>query len=154
MVRPIILAVAAALAASPSLAATPKLDLNAAPSPEDNKVLADGFAPFDQAARDGWEATSPEPLYLSAGNDMPAGAPLMLQPGSYRIVVLCDCNMMEVTLLRPDNQPVASERSDDRRAMYSLDVPTAGPYLAGIDMDDCPKAQCDIGVKIYRKTGG
>ena len=152
MVRPILLALAAALAASPVLAAPHGLKLAADAPPADHKVLDDGFAPFDQAAQDGWEATSPGPVYLSAATDKPAGTPLTLKPGAYRIVVLCDCNMMEVTLLRPDNQPVAPERTDDRRAMYSLDVPSAGAYLAGIDMDDCPKPQCDIGVKIYRKT--
>ncbi len=119
--------------------------------PAPSQVLADRFAPFDQAAQDGWEAATPTPLLLYGAVDKPAGAPLSLQPGSYRIVVLCDCNMMEVTVLRPDNTKVPAERSDDHGAMYSLDVPDAGAYLTGVDMDDCAQAQCPIGVKVYRK---
>ena len=154
MVRFTILALAAALGASSALAAPHRDKPAAETTAADQQALAEGFAPFDQAAQEGWQAISPEPVYLSTAQDKPAGAPLTLQPGSYRIVVLCDCNMMEVTLLRPDNQTIPPERMDDRRVMYSLDVPTAGAYLAGVDMDDCPKPQCAIGVKVYRKTGG
>ena len=144
MARFAILALAAALAASPAWA-----------QDEVRHAAADGFAPFDQQAdSDGWVSISPQPLYLTAGVDKPAGAPLTLQPGSYRIVVICDCGMMEVTMLRPDNSPIAAERSDDRRAMYSVDVPTAGAYLAGIDMDDCSKAECEVALKVYRKKDG
>ena len=152
MVRLTILGMAVVMAASTAFAAPLKL---AADSPaDDHQLLADGFAPFDdQAAKDGWAAVTPDPAYLTAGTGKPTGAPLTLKPGAYRVVVLCGCNMMEVTLLRPDNSPVAAERSDDRRAMYSLDVPTAGAYLTGIDMDDCPKLECAIGVKVYRKAG-
>ena len=113
--------------------------------------MADSFAPFDRAAEEGWAATTPDPLLLSTATDKPAGAPLNLQPGAYRIVVLCDCNAMQVTLVGPDSATVPPERSDGHGAMYSLDVHAAGAYLAGIDMDDCPKAQCAIGVKVYRK---
>ncbi|HEY5409346.1 MAG TPA: hypothetical protein VIJ94_01340 [Caulobacteraceae bacterium] len=144
MLRLAILGVTTVLAAQGAAAAP------AAP-PAASQVLADRFAPFDQAAEDGWEAATPTPLLLYAAVDKPAGAPLSLQPGSYRIVVLCDCNMMEVTVLRPDSTSVPSERSDDHGAMYSLDVPLAGAYLTGIDMDDCAQARCPVGVKVYRK---
>lgn len=160
MVRFTLLALAAILAVSPAMGATHKsrhaADAPAAGGPvsaEDQKTLSDGFAPFDQAAAEGWEPAS-QPVFLSTPQDKPAGAPLTLQPGAYRVVVLCDCNMMEVTLLKPDNQTIAAERFDNRRAMYSLDAPTAGAYLVGIDMDDCPKAACAIGVKVYRKAAG
>ncbi len=159
MVRICFLALAAIMAVSPALGATHKSRrLADAPagdvvSADDQKTLSDGFAPFDQAAAEGWEPAG-EPVFLSTPQDMPAGAPLTLQPGAYRVVVLCDCDMMEVTLLKPDNQTIAAERSDNRRAMYSLDAPAAGAYLVGIDMDDCPKTACAIGVKVYRKSGG
>jgi len=155
MTRHIVLLLAALLAAASASAQPRKLKLPAADDPAaDHQVLADGFAPFDQAAQDGWQPISPEPIYLSTPQDKPTGAPLTLQPGAYRIVVLCDCNMMDVTLLRPDNQPIPPERFDNRRAMYSLDVQVAGAYLAGIDMEDCPKTECAIGVKVYRRTEG
>ena len=144
MVRLAILGMTTALAAQAAAAEPP---LAAAPP----QVLAERFAPFDEAAQDGWEVTTPAPLILYATVDKPAAAPLTLQPGAYRVVVLCDCNMMEVSLLRPDTTAVPAERSDDHGAMYSLDVPTAGSYLTGIDMDDCAQAKCPIGVKVYRK---
>ena len=114
-------------------------------------VLVQRFEPFDQAAGDGWEATTPDPLYLAAATDKSAGAPLTLQPGAYRIVVLCNCNSMQVTLVGPDSATLPPERSDTHGAMYSLDVHAAGAYLAGIDMDDCAEKTCAIGVKVYRK---
>ncbi len=121
----------------------------------DHKALTDRFAPFDQqAAGDGWESIAPEPVYASVAVDKPEGSPMMLQAGAYKVVVLCDCGMMEVTLLRPDSTTVAPERADDHGAMYSLDVPTSGTYLTGIDMDDCSRAKCDVGVKVYRKKAG
>ena len=151
MVRLAILCMTAAFAVSTAFAAPLKLPGDSAA--QDNPIVAQGFAAFDdQAAKDLWEATTPEPLYLSAATGKPTGAPLNLTPGAYRIVVLCECDAMEVTLLGPDNSPVAAERTDDRRAMFSLDVHAAGAYLAGIDMDDCPKLQCAIGVKVYRKA--
>ena len=127
----------------------------AAAAPADDtsptSALVQRFAPFDQAAQDGWDPVTPEPLYLAAATDKSAGAPLTLQPGAYRIVVLCDCNIMQVTLVGPDSATLPSERSDDHGAMYSLDVNAAGAYLAGVDMDDCPRATCAVGVKVYRK---
>ena len=125
----------------------------AAPGDEESQkaALAERFMPFDQAAQDGWEPAAPDPVYLTAASDKSAAAPLTLKPGAYRVVVLCDCGQMEVTLVGPDSAPVPSERSDDRRAMYSLDVHAAGAYLAGIDMNDCGYAKCEIGVKVYRK---
>ena len=118
-------------------------------------ALAERFAPFDQqAASDGWETTQPEPIYASVAVGTPEGASLALKPGAYKVVVLCDCAAMEVTLLKPDSSTVAPERSDEHGAMYSLDVPTAGAYLAGIDMDDCGRAKCDVAVRVYRKKAG
>ncbi len=115
-------------------------------------ALTGRFAPFDQqAASDGWETTQPEPIYASVAVGTPEGASLTLTPGAYKVVVLCDCAAMEVTLLKPDSATVAPERSDQHGAMYSLDVPAAGAYLAGIDMDDCGRAKCDVAVRVYRK---
>jgi hypothetical protein len=149
MTRFVLLGVAAALAASSALA--PAL----AVAQDARKVVSDRFTPFDRAARsDGWESISPQPIFASVAVNKPQGSPMTLQPGSYRVVVLCNCSMMEVTLLRPDNSPVPPERSDDHGAMYSLDVPVAGAYLTGIDMDDCAKAACEVAVKVYRKKDG
>jgi hypothetical protein len=149
MVRPILLGLAAVLTASAALAAPLKLP-GAAPA-DAHRVLADGFMPFDQAAGDGWTQVTREPVYLSAGITTPASTTFDLKPGSYRVVVLCDCTAMEVTLLQPDATTLPAERKDDRRAMYSFDVPAAGAYLTGIDMDACNQTLCAIGVKVYRK---
>ena len=140
MIRIALLAVAAALMAAPALAAD-----------EPHQALLEHMAPFDKAAEDGWEALAPVPIYASVAVGTPEGAPLTLQPGAYRVVVLCDCGMMDVTLLRPDNSPVAPERSDDHGAMFSFDVPTAGAYLTGLDMQDCSQPKCEVGLKVYRK---
>ncbi len=144
MIRMAMIGAAAILAASAA---------SAAPGDEATQqaTLVESFAPFDQAAGDGWAATTPTPLYLLAATDKSAGAPLTLQPGAYRVVVLCDCGQMEVTLVGPDSSTVPPERSDDRRVMYTLDVHAAGAYLAGVDMDDCGYAKCVIAVKVYRK---
>ncbi len=144
MIRTTMIAVAAILAASVA---------SAAPGDEEGQkaALVERFTPFDQAAQGAWEATTPEPLYLAAATDKSVAAPLTLKPGAYRVVVLCDCGQMEVTLVGPDSSPLPSERADDRRAMYSLDVHAAGAYLAGIDMNDCGQAKCEIAVKVYRK---
>ncbi len=144
MVRSAIIGAAALLAASPVLAAS--ADEEAA-----RAALAQRFAPLDKVAEDGWEQATPTPLYLAAATDKAAGAPLNLKPGSYRIVVFCDCNAMQVTLVAPDSSTVPPERSDTKGAMYSLDVHDAGSYLTGVDMDDCAKPQCEIAVKVYRK---
>ena len=153
MIRRVMIGAAALLLATAAMA-RPAKDAATEVLTQDtaNAVLAEGFAPFDKAAEDGWGPVTPEPLYLSTATDKPAGAPLTLKPGAYRIVVLCDCNAMEVTLVAPDASRVPSERSDSRRAMYSLDVRDAGAYLVGVDMDDCPKAKCEVGVRVYRKA--
>ena len=124
----------------------------AADAGDAHKALLERFAPFDQQAdSDGWESIAAEPVYSAVAVGKPEGAPMTLQPGAYKVVVLCDCAMMEVTLLKPDSTAVAPERSDEHGAMYSLDVPSAGAYLTGIDMNDCGSAKCDVGVKVYRK---
>ena len=144
MIRMALIGAAAILAASAA---------SAAPGDEESQqaTLVERFMPFDQVAEDGWAPVTSAPLYLAVATDKPAGAPLTLQPGAYRVVVLCDCGQMEVTLVGPDGASVPSERSDDHRAMYSLDVHAAGAYLAGIDMNDCGYAKCEVGVKVYRK---
>ncbi len=140
MIRVAMLVLGAALMTTTALAAD-----------DPHQVLLEHMAPFDKAAEDGWQALAPVPIYASVAVGTPEGAPLSLQPGAYRVVVLCDCGTMEVTLLRPDNSPVPAERSDDHGAMFSFDVPTAGAYLTGLDMQDCGQPKCDVALKVYRK---
>ena len=144
MVRVAMIGAAAILVASAALAA---------PGDEASQqtALVDRFMPFDQAAGDDWAATTQTPLYLSAAADKSAGAPLTLQPGAYRVVVLCDCGQMEVTLVGPDGAAVPAERSDERRARPGCTWRAAAAYLAGVDMDECDYAKCAVGVKVYRK---
>ena len=63
-------------------------------------------------------------------------------------MVLCDCTDMDVSLFAPDGSRVPSDRSGYQGAVYSFDVPSAGTYLAGIDMNECPRDVCVVGVKI------
>ncbi len=112
--------------------------------------LAQRFEPFDQAAGEDWAPAYPTPFFRQAATGQPEAVPLTLQPGAYMVVVLCNCGSMDVTLVGPGGSTIAPARSDDHGAMYSLDVPAAGDYLTGIDMNDCD-GKCDIAVKVYRR---
>ena len=113
--------------------------------------LAARFDPFDKAAGTGWEPAFPTPIYRKAPQGGPEAVPLSLQAGSYMIVVLCNCDSMDVSLIGPGGTKIEPIRHNDQGAMYSLDAAVAGDYLTGIDMGDCDSAKCDLAVKVYRK---
>ncbi len=77
--------------------------------------------------------------------------PMQLSAGAYMIVALCDCDLMDVTLVRPDGSVVQPARVSDQGAMYSLEATASGSYLAGIDMGACEEPTCRVAVKVYRK---
>ncbi len=114
-------------------------------------VIAARFDPFDKAAGDGWEPAFPTPFYRLAGTGQPDAVPLALTPGAYMVVVLCNCETMDVSLVAPGGSTVAPSRTNDQGAMYSLDVAAPGDFLTGVDMNDCEDKACDFAVKVYRK---
>ena len=119
---------------------------------ERQAAMAQRFEPFDSAGGPGWETAFPTPFFRTVASGKPEAVPLGLKPGAYMVVVLCNCRSMEVTLVGPGQATIAPLRSSEQAAMYSLDVPVAADYLAGVDMGVCDEAQCDFAVKVYRKT--
>ena len=125
----------------------------AAPEPdiERQAAMAQRFEPFDGAGGPGWTTAFPTPFFRAVASGKPEAVPLRLRPGAYMIVVLCNCQSMEVTLVGPGETTIAPLKSGDQAAMYSLDVKDGADYLAGVDMGACSEAQCDFAVKVYRK---
>lgn len=126
---------------------------SAAPQPDPGRIaaMAQRFEPFDKSGQQGWEALSTQPVVRTApegGND---AVQFDLKPGSYMIVALCNCDQMDVTLVRPDASEPRPARSSDQAAMYSIDVTAPGTYLTGVDMGACSEKSCDFGVKVWRK---
>ncbi len=121
------------------------------PDLERQAAMAERFAPFDSGGGPGWENAFATPEFRLVPAGKPEGVTLSLQPGAYMVVVLCNCQTMEVTLVAPGGATIAPLRSNEQGAMYSLDVPAAGDYLTGVDMGDCEEDACDIAVKVYRK---
>ena len=115
------------------------------------ELMARRFAPFDKAAGTQWAADPPEPILKSLANATKDAFNVALTPGSYMLVVLCNCQIMDVTLVGPDGAAVPPSRSNEQAAMYSLDVAKAGDWLAGVDMNDCAQTTCGVAVKVYRK---
>lgn len=151
MTRVLILAMAAALAAG-TASAKP-----AAPAAQGGQTgreaaVAARFSAYDKTAQKGWSVATPTPIYRNAAAGDSVRAPLPLQPGSYRVVVLCDCAAMDVSLGAPDRGRVPADRSGDQGAVYSFDAPAAGTYVAAVDMNECPRDICIVGVKVYRKA--
>jgi hypothetical protein len=147
----ILLAAAAAMAASPAWA-RPRAPAIEGGQASQEAAVAARFAPYDKAALKGWSAATPTPIYRNAGDGDSVQAPFALQPGGYRVVVLCDCRAMDVTLSGADGARVPADRSGDQGAVYTFDVPSTGTYVAGIDMNECARDVCVVGVKVYRKA--
>ena len=114
-------------------------------------AMAARFAPFDGATGSEWEAAFEFPTFRSAAVGEVDSSPFKLQPGAYRVVVLCNCTKMEVALFQPDGQEALPDRSNEQAAMYALDVPAAGQFVVGVQMQDCPGDRCDYAFKTYRK---
>ena len=114
-------------------------------------AMAERFAPFDEKKGSDWEPAFDFPTFRSASVGEVDSSTVMLKPGAYRVVVLCNCTKMEVALFKPDGQEALPDRSNDQAAMYALDVPNAGQFLVGVQMQDCPEDHCDYAFKTYRK---
>ena len=114
-------------------------------------AMAERFAPFDEKKGDDWEPAFDFPTFRTAAVGEVDSSTVMLKAGAYRVVVLCNCTKMEVALFKPDGQEALPDRSNDQAAMYALDVPDAGQFLVGVQMQDCPDEKCDYAFKTYRK---
>ena len=114
-------------------------------------AMAERFAPFDEKKGSDWEPAFDFPTFRSAAVGEVDSSTVMLKAGAYRVVVLCNCTKMEVALFKPDGQEALPDRSNDQAAMYALDVPDAGQFLVGVQMQDCPEEKCDYAFKTYRK---
>ena len=113
--------------------------------------MAARFAPFDGVTGSEWEPAFDFPTFRSAAVGEVDSSPFKLQPGAYRVVVLCNCAKMEVALFQPDGKEALPDRSNEQAAMYALDVPSAGQFVVGVQMQDCPEERCDYAFKTYRK---
>ena len=113
--------------------------------------MADRFAAFDKVAGSAWTPAFPAPVVRSMAADSSDSAPFDLQPGSYMLVVLCNCQLMDVALVGPDGSTVKPTRAGEQGAMYSFDAPSASSWLAGLDMGGCAEATCAVAIKVYRK---
>ena len=138
-------ALAAALIGTVPARADPQTDI------ERQATMAKRFDPFDANKGPEWGPAFPTPFFrsLAAGDSDPVDVPLTR--GAYMIVVLCNCDSMDVTLLGPDGATIAPLKSNQQSAMYSLDVVADGPYLAGVDMTECAEDPCDFAIKAYRR---
>jgi hypothetical protein len=145
MGRALIIGVLAAALAAQVAAAEPETDMTR------QAALAGRFEPFDKVAGEEWAPAFPTPFYRKAPANGPEPVTLALGPGAYMVVVLCQCESMDVSLIGPGGTKVEPVRHSDQAAMYSLDVTVAGDYLTGVDMGECGEKQCDLAVKVYKK---
>ena len=114
-------------------------------------AMAERFTLFDKATGSDWEQAFDFPTFRSAAVGEVDSSPFKLAPGAYRVVVLCNCTKMEVALFTPDGKEALPDRSNEQAAMYALDVPAAGQFVVGVQMQDCPLDRCDYAFKTYRK---
>src|SRR5579862_7395312 len=138
LVRGLMLPAAVAGLLVSAAAAEPENDL------ERQAAMAQRFTPFDSGGGPDWENAFPTPFIRSVPAGEPEPVQFELKPGSYMIVVLCNCRVMKVTLVDSRGTTIAPLRSNDQAAMYSLDVAALGNFLTGIDMGDCDEKDCDI----------
>ncbi len=143
---------------SPWLAAAAALLLGACPALADPQTdlerqaaMAKRFDPFDANKGPEWENALPTPLFRRVAEGASDPVDLPLKRGAYMIVVLCNCDAMDVTLLTPDGTALPPLKSNQQSAMYSLDAPADGDYLVGVDMTECGEDPCDLAIKPYRK---
>ena len=123
--------------------------------PEDDltrqAAMAQRFAPFDEGAGPNWGPAFDFPFFRSAGVGDSDAVSLLLKPGAYQVVVLCNCEKLAVTLRAPDGSAPPPARVNDQGAMFSLDVPIGGEFVVTAEMQDCQEDACSYAVKAYRK---
>ncbi len=131
--------------AVPAALAAPQEDMSR------QAAMAARFQPFDGMIGAEWEAAFPFPFFRTAAEGESDSISLVLKPGAYTVVVLCNCEKIDVALKAPDNSVPSPARSNDKGAMYSLDVPAAGEFEVSTTLRDCQETACDFAVKAYRK---
>ena len=144
--RGLVLAVLlSATLAVPAALAAPEEDMGR------QAAMAARFQPFDGMIGTDWEAAFPFPFFRTAAEGESDSVSLVLKPGAYTVVVLCNCEKIDVGLKAPDKSVPEPVRSNDKGAMYSLDVPAAGEFEVSTTLRDCQETSCDFAVKAYRK---
>lgn len=145
--RGLVLAIASsALLASSAAVAAPEEDTAR------QAIIAGRFQPFDAMTSQGWSAAFPFPFFRNAAAGESDSVSLVLKPGAYRVVVLCNCDKIDVALKTPANTVPDPDRRNDQGAMYSLDVPATGEFEISTTLRACQEARCDFAVKAYRKN--
>ena len=114
-------------------------------------AMATRFQPFDAGAGPEWEAAFPSPTFRTVAEGDRDAASLTLTAGAYMVVVLCNCEQMDATLVAPDGSTPPPSRVNDQGAMYSIDASQAGSYLVGVDMHGCAESPCDFAIKTWRR---
>ena len=114
-------------------------------------AMAERFEPFDKATGSDWEPAFPFPFFRSSAEAGVDSVSLLLKPGAYTVVVLCNCEKIQVALHPPDGSASPPARSNDQGAMYTLDVAAAGEFVVSTNMDTCAEDACNFAVKAYRK---
>ncbi len=115
-------------------------------------AMAERFDPFDAATAKDWSPAFPFPFFRSVSEGDPDEVSLLLKPGTYTVVVLCNCEKIGVALKPPAGPDVTPDRVNDQGAMYSVTVAAAGEFKVAADMQDCAEASCGYAVKAYLKN--
>ena len=139
-----------AVLCSTTLAAVPAF---AAPDEDAARqaAMAERFKPFDAMTGSDWAAAFASPFYRSAAQGESDSVSLVLKPGSYTVVVLCNCEKIDMAMKAPDGSVPAPARSNDQGAMYRLDVAKGGEYEVSTTLRDCQEVSCSFAVKAYVK---
>ena len=114
-------------------------------------AMAARFQPFDAVTGSDWTAAFPYPFFRAAAESESDSVSLVLKPGAYKVVVLCNCEKIDVALKAPDGSAPTPDRSNDQGAMYSLDVAADGEFEVSTTLRTCQETHCDFAVKAYRK---
>lgn len=138
--KPLLLALAAALAATPALAqpAVVNMQLDSVVS----LMAGDGYAPVDDAVR-GTLASGDEEEYEL---DLERGV-------HYAIIGFCDggCTDLDLALVDEDGDAVASDYALDDYPVLEFDAAASGTYVLTVDMATCSREQCHYGVRVFRR---
>jgi hypothetical protein len=144
--RPILLLAPVVVAlTAPAALAEPEEDLTR------QAAMAERFQPFDEAQGSDWAPAFPFPFFRSVGMGDIDSVSLLLKPGAYTVVVLCNCDKIAINLHQPDGSTVTPARSNEQGAMFSLDVATGGEFIVATNMEDCDDEPCNYAIKAYRK---
>ena len=114
-------------------------------------AMAERFKPFDAMTGSDWGAAFASPFYRSAAQGESDSVSLVLKPGTYTVVILCNCEKIDMAMKAPDGSVPAPARSNDQGAMYRLNVVKGGEYEVSTTLRGCQEVSCSFAVKAYVK---